>query len=209
MGVSLPATADAFFIMIVGEAISSPSATSLTAAYDLLSGACQHLPTILPSKEWLNLEESLTKIVKSSKTIQDQSLSLICLGILRALAVHGPKTHAVEVSNPASFFNGSKALKSLNLAILQAIWVSKPANHIARVDTLRSLTITTQVICAMPKDELQNWGISSEGQAAVKRLLSQCQDDNVHIDVRLMVCESAINFCKHANDHYFSSAPSS
>jgi hypothetical protein len=185
--VPLPSSAETFFVCVLKEATRTPSASNLTAAYDVLSGACQHLPQLLPSKEWTKLEDELVKIVKSSRTIQNQSLSILCLGILQALRGQQPDYQGRSNIVASSFFIGSKALKSLSLAILQAAWVTKTTHHISRVDVLRSLSITSSILKAMSRETLETWSRSPEGQGAISRLLSQCADSNLHVEVQLKV----------------------
>lgn len=182
--VALPASAELLFTVVVKDAVRDPSAEHLVTVYDLLSGACKHLPQVLPRHDWAKLQDGLIKIVKSTKTIQDQSLSLLCLGILHLLAQQA-QTGTGAPSDASAFFSGSKALKSLDLAALQAVWITKPTRDVVQDDMLRKLAIVQHVVEAVPSEVLRSWTASAQGQGAVSRLASQCQDPASAVHVRL------------------------
>jgi hypothetical protein len=175
------------FVTVLKDAMQNPSARSLGAAYALLSGACQHFPQILPKQEWLKLEAGLIEIVKSSRTIQDQALSLLCLGILRVLAEQQTDSRTESSSNASSFFTGSKCLKTLSLAILQAVWITKTTDNSLTTDILQNLDIVINIVCALPNEQIGSWTASAEGHAAISRLLTQAQNKGVHNAIRLKV----------------------
>ncbi|KIW07480.1 uncharacterized protein PV09_01447 [Verruconis gallopava] len=183
--VALPASVESFFIEIVSRAIQDPNAKTLVAAYDLLTGACQKLAEILPYNEWMTFEDGLIQIVKGSKTIQDQSLSLLCLGILKILGTSSLKSDNGADSEAAEFFKGNKASKSVNLAVLQAAWVTKTAHMVVKANVLRSLSIALSIVEHVPSSVLDAWMRTIEGQASILRLKSRSQDTSLHIDIRL------------------------
>jgi hypothetical protein len=127
------------------------------------------------------------RIVKCSRTIQDQSLSLLCLGILRIFAQDKFTPASNSNADVRAFFTGSKALKSLNLAVLQAAWITKAAHGISKVDVLRSLNIAFQIIDATPAGILERWRGASDGQRAISSLISQCLNSSTHADTSLKV----------------------
>jgi hypothetical protein len=182
--VALPTSAELLFVGVIKDAVRDPSAEHLAAAYDLLSGACKYLPQVLPRHDWVKLEDGLIKIVKSMKSIQDQSLSLLCLGILQLLAQQA-QIGAGGRPDASAFFSGTKALKSLDLAVLQAVWITKPTRDVAHNDMLRKLAIVQHVVEAMPSEALRSWTASAQGQGAVSRLASQFQDPASQVHVRL------------------------
>ena len=185
--VALPSSVEEFFVAIIKDAIRNPSPDTLATAYDLLSGACRTLPQILQQSDWTRLEEGLVTIVKNTRTIQDQSLSLLCLGLLELLAHDQKATRPQGRSDVSSFFIGSKSLKSLTLAVLQAVWTTKSARQFGHLEVIRSMDIVSRIVLAIPEDQLAHWSASSEGQAAIARLASQCQDSSMHVSVRIKV----------------------
>lgn len=208
--VALPASAELFFLYVVKRAVRDHTATSLSSVYDLLTGACKTLPGLLPQHDWHRLETELTTIVRSSKTIQDQSLSLLCLGVICALTTSSSTSEHDQASNGASqelcsFFTGSKAHKALSLASLQAAWTTKSACSQSRTDIHRSLDIVLDVFNAVGIESTTNWIETAEGKSAISRLVSRCQDKQLDINIRLKVTEASIvATCRLLTKHSFS-----
>jgi hypothetical protein len=199
--VPLPASAQPFFIRVVKAAIGCPSASSLWQVHALLTGACDSLPRILARDDWISLEEGLTHIVRSARSIQDQSMSLICFGIMYALAL----PYTVEVASNSEittihndvqlksdaaleFFSGSKAYKSLNLAALQVTWSCKPNVGIARDDALKLLDIALDIFRVIDQKILEQWSKSSEGQTNVRRMMGKLLETELDPEMQLQVC---------------------
>jgi hypothetical protein len=199
--VPLPASAQHFFIQAVKDAIRAPSATSLWRVYNLLTGACSGLPRVLPSEDWLSLEEELTKIVRSARTIQDHSMSLICFGIMYALAVPNATeaSSAIDITTDHNgiqfksdaaldFFSGAKAYKSLNLAALQVTWASKPNVGVPRKEALRLLDIALDIFRVVDQSLLKQWSESSDGQTNIRRITGKLLETDVDPEIQLQVC---------------------
>jgi hypothetical protein len=199
--VLLPASAEQFFVHVVKEAIGSPSALTLWRVHNLLTGACNILPRILPSESWISLEEELTHIVRSARSIQDQSMSLICFGIMYALAVPGAvdagsmveivtQHNDIQLKSDAAleFFAGNKAYKSLNLAALQVTWSCKPNVGITRNDALELLDIALNIFRVIDQKILEQWIKSSEGQTNVRRMISKLLETELDSEIQLQVC---------------------
>ncbi|QDS68346.1 hypothetical protein FKW77_010712 [Venturia effusa] len=195
ISVSLPASAEQFFVGVVDQAIRSPAATTLCRVYDLLTGACQALPQILPQDTWAQLEHGLVNIVGNAKTIQDQSVSLTCFGIIYALATaSGPsrgRTHSQPVHSELTsdlartFFSGRKAEKSLNLAALQAAWSCKASVGLSFNQVLRSLDIVSNIFSVVDAKVRSVWSKTNDGQANVSRLMSKAMEEGLDIELRI------------------------
>jgi hypothetical protein len=198
--VPLPASAQQFFVHVVKEAIGSPSASTLWPVHNLLTGACNSLPRILPNEIWISLEEELTHIVRSARSIQDQSMSLICFGIMYALAVPDAAevASAVDIATLHSdaqlkseaaleFFSGNKAYKSLNLAALQVTWSCKPNVGITRYNALKLLDIALDIFRVIDQKILQKWTKSNEGQTNVRRMMSKLLETELDPEIQLQV----------------------
>jgi hypothetical protein len=198
--IPLPASAQHFFIQIVKDAIRAPSSTSLWRVYDLLTGACNSLPRVLPSENWLLLEDELTHIVRSARTIQDHSMSLLCFGIIYTLAVPGAMEASsnfdiaalhndIQLKSYAAldFFSGAKAYKSLNLAALQVSWASKPNVGVTRGDALKLLDIALDIFRVVDQKLLKQWSESSEGQTNIRRIMSKLLETGLDPEIQLQV----------------------
>jgi hypothetical protein len=198
--IPLPASVEPFFILIVKEAIRSPSASTLWRVHELLNGACNSLPRVLPSENWISLEEELTHIVRSARTIQDQSMSLICFGIIYALATPdavGPLSTSesatmrsdIQLKSDAAldFFSGNKAYKSLNLAALQVTWACKPNVGMSRGDVLKLSDIALDIFRVVDRQILEHWSKSSEGQTNIRRIISKLLETGLDQEIQLQV----------------------
>jgi predicted nucleic acid-binding Zn-ribbon protein len=193
--VPLPASAEKFFICVVDQAIQSPSTTTLCRVYDLLTGACQGLPRILPQDTWAGLEHGLITIVGNARTIQDQSVSLTCLGVIYALAVPSGTLRGLTQSQVVhselttdiarAFFSGGKALKSLSLAALQAAWSCKPSSNFSFGEVLRSLDIVLNIFLVVGAKVRSAWSKSREGQSAISRLMSKATEEGLDLEFQM------------------------
>ncbi|KAK5013995.1 hypothetical protein LTR60_003580, partial [Cryomyces antarcticus] len=146
---ALPASGQTFFVHAFEKAAQSPSAATIERVYIMLDGACRGLPAILSRENLTRFEDHLFRILKTVNTVEDQSLSLLCLGIMTKMACATTSRASIararssddlddlspQSSNPPSpswrseaaqqFFTGAKAPKTMQLIVLRVIWACK------------------------------------------------------------------------------------
>lgn len=192
--VPLPASAEHFFVWVVDQAIKVPSATTLCRVYDLLTGACQGLPRILPQDTWAQLETGLTHTVRSHKNLQDQSVSLTCLGVIYALAVPPGTSHDLNQSQlvcselttdlARAYFSDGKAFKTLNVAALQAVYGCGSSAGFSFTQVLRSLGIALNIFSIVGAKVRSDWS-KSHGRDSISRLMGRAMGKGVDLEVQM------------------------
>ncbi|KAE9990054.1 hypothetical protein EG327_001906 [Venturia inaequalis] len=193
--VPLPASAEHFFVCVVKQAVKSPMATTICRVYDLLTGACQGLPRILPQDAWTQLQDGLMQIVGNTKRLRDQSISLTCLGVIYALAVPPGTLHGLTQSQLVqsdlttdlawSYFSGAKALKSLNLAVLQAMLSCKSSLGLSFTQVLRSLDISLNVSSVVDAKVRSEWSKTDDGKKNISHLMSTAMKDGLDLELQM------------------------
>jgi hypothetical protein len=134
-------------------------------------------------------------IVGNARTIQDQSVSLICLGVIHALAVpsgtlrgltQSQMLHSELTTDTArAFFSGGKAVKSLSLAALQAAWSCKSNTSLSFSEILRSLNIVLNIFLVVDAKVRSDWSKTSEGQSAISRLMSKVMEEGLDLELQM------------------------
>lgn len=131
-------------------------------------------------------------IVANARTIQDQSVSLTCLGLIHALAVPSGPMRGLTQSHIApselttdtarAFFSGGKAAKSLSLAALQAAWSCKSSVNLSSSQVLRSLDIVLNIFLAVDAKVRNDWSKTTENQSIISRLMSRAMEEGVDLE---------------------------
>lgn len=134
-------------------------------------------------------------IVGNAKTIQDQSVSLTCLGVIYALAVPSGTLRGLTQSQlvhselktdlARAFFSGGKAGKSLNLAALQAAWSCKSSVGLSFTQVLRSLDIVLNIFSVVEAKVRSAWSKTNEGQNNISRLMSKAMEEGLDLELQM------------------------
>lgn len=190
-GTSLPAAAQEFFLHITKAAIETPTLPAFWAVYTILSGACKNLPRLIPQSTVDRLQEDLSRIAKNGKTLHEQQLPVVCLGILaflvppsRSVSSHGQP----QVRSPASsFFSGTSAFRSMGLAALQALWNCKSSRVSSAEEAARILDISINIFNKIESDTREAWLKTDAGGVNTERIRKKCSEDDIHPQTRLKV----------------------
>ncbi|KAK5159645.1 hypothetical protein LTR04_004940 [Oleoguttula sp. CCFEE 6159] len=147
----------------------------------MLDGACRGLPAILSRENLTRFEDHLFRILKTVNTVEDQSLSLLCLGIMTKMACATTSRASIararssddlddlspQSSNPPSpswrseaaqqFFTGAKAPKTMQLIVLRVIWACKGNVGIQHSEAYTSVRLGNEILKAVDTDLRNDW----------------------------------------------------
>ncbi|TID17144.1 hypothetical protein E2P81_ATG09698 [Venturia nashicola] len=193
--VPLPASAEHFFVCIVKRAIKSPLATTICRVYDLLTGACQGLPSILPQDAWIQLQDELMHIVGNNKRLTDQSTSLACLGVISALAVpsgtlrrptQSQLAHSELTTDLAwSYFSSPRAFKSLKLAVLQASLSCRSSLGFSLTQASKRLDISLNLSSVVDPKVKSEWSRTDDGKNNIHQLMSMATKEGLDLELQM------------------------
>ncbi|KAK0267132.1 hypothetical protein LTR35_016519 [Friedmanniomyces endolithicus] len=179
---ALPATAQTLFLRLVQKAAHTPTAESLSPVFALLQGTSPLLVGLLSNETLSRLEEQLDTILRSnhsrtSHDAGDQLRTLHCLAIMHLIALPTDSERIYTNSmyetqdllastqmtstawTPAEmqkYFHGTKASKTIQLVVLQAMWACQ-AHSESFDDRLATLKLANFLMGAVPTDLKDAW----------------------------------------------------
>ncbi|KAK1084565.1 hypothetical protein LTR33_002586 [Friedmanniomyces endolithicus] len=179
---ALPATAQTLFLRLVQKAAHTPSAESLSPVFALLQGTSTLLVGLLSKETLSRLEEQLDTILRSnhsrtSHDAGDQLRTLHCLAIMHLIAWPADSERiytdsmyetqdllaSTQVTSTAwtpsemqKYFHGTKASKTIQLVVLQAMWACQ-AHMESFDDRLATLKLANFLMGAVPADLKDAW----------------------------------------------------
>ncbi|KAL2353796.1 hypothetical protein BJ546DRAFT_845710 [Cryomyces antarcticus] len=159
---ALPASGQTFFVHAFEKAAQSPSAATIERVYIMLDGACRGLPAILSRENLTRFEDHLFRILKTVNTVEDQSLSLLCLGIMTKMACATTSRASIARARWRSeaaqqFFTGAKAPKTMQLIVLRVIWACKGNVGIQHSEAYTSVRLGNEILKAVDTDLRNDW----------------------------------------------------
>jgi predicted nucleic acid-binding Zn-ribbon protein len=188
--VALPATAQDFLIQLFDRAATQPNAVTVQQIHRLVYGACKPILGILSPGVLAHLEEYIFSILKSSSGVEDQSLGMYCLAIMRMIlekfqtevgndAMWPTFDHSVDSSNSQwtpdaikQFFHGNKTHKTMQLLVLRVIWACRPESADPTGQGLTSVTLVNQILAGVSQAAVIEW--SHKNAVIVRKLQEKC-----------------------------------
>ncbi|KAK6003096.1 hypothetical protein QM012_000941 [Aureobasidium pullulans] len=188
--VALPATAQNFLLQLFELAATQPNAATVQQIHRLVYGACQPILGVLSPGVLAHLEEFIFSILKSSSGVEDQSLGMYCLAIMRMIlekfqtevesdAMWPTFDHSVDSSNSQwtpdaikQFFHGNKTHKTMQLLVLRVIWACRPESADPTGQGLTSVTLVNQILAGVSRSAVIDW--STKNAVIVRKLQEKC-----------------------------------
>jgi predicted nucleic acid-binding Zn-ribbon protein len=188
--VALPATAQNFLLLLFDRAATQPNAATVQQIHRLVYGACEPILGILSPGVLAHLEEYIFSILKSSSGVEDQSLGMYCLAIMRMIlekfqtevgndAMWPTFDHSVDSSNSQwtpdaikQFFHGNKTHKTMQLLVLRVIWACRPESADPTGQGLTSVTLVNQILAGVSQAAVIDW--SHKNAVIVRKLQEKC-----------------------------------
>lgn len=176
---SLPASAQSFFLRVFERATQSPDVSVLQPVYSMLNGACRKLLGILPAEVRQQFDRELCHILSSNGTGQNSMLLLWCFGIV-ILAEHpeefsesqdiglqrptptaATEKHWKTASGRKLFGSPSGLYKTINLTYLSVIWAIKGDVGVSDAEAIEGIRIAVRTLRFVDREARENWPNSS------------------------------------------------
>ncbi|KAI4731286.1 hypothetical protein E4T49_00889 [Aureobasidium sp. EXF-10728] len=188
--VALPATAQNFLLQLFDRAATQPNAVIVQQIHRLVYGACKPILGVLSPGVLAHLEEYIFSILKSSSGVEDQSLGMYCLAIMRMIlekfqtevgndAMWPTFENSVDSSNSQwtpdaikQFFHGNKTHKTMQLLVLRVIWACRPESADPTGQGLTSVTLVNQILAGVSQSAVIEW--SHKNAVIVRKLQEKC-----------------------------------
>ncbi|KAI5201366.1 hypothetical protein E4T39_05197 [Aureobasidium subglaciale] len=188
--VALPATAQTFLLQMFERAANQPNATTVRHIHRLVYGACKPILGVLSPGVLAHLEEYIFSILKSSSGVEDQSLGMYCLAIMRMILekfqtevgsddIWPTFDHPADSSNSQwtpdaikQFFHGNKTHKTMQLLVLRVIWACRPESADPTEQGLTSVTLVNQILAGVSQSAVIEW--SHKNVVIVRKLQEKC-----------------------------------
>ncbi|KAF2132227.1 hypothetical protein P153DRAFT_383117 [Dothidotthia symphoricarpi CBS 119687] len=179
--VSLPTSAQSFFLRVFEKATQKPDLSTLKPVYCMLNGACRQLLGLLPTETRQQFDRELCHILSSNGTGQNSMLLLWCFGIV-LLAEHPENVGALQnlrssfdqpVSTPhleqqwktasgRKLFGSTSGLyKTINLTYLSVIWAAKGDVGVTDAEAIEGIRIAVRTLWFVDRDIREGWPKSS------------------------------------------------
>jgi predicted nucleic acid-binding Zn-ribbon protein len=201
--VALPATAQNFMLQLFDRAATHPNATIVQQIHRLVYGACKPVLGVLSPGVLAHLEEYIFSILKSSSGVEDQSLGMYCLAIMRMILekfqtelgrddIWPTFDHSVNSTNSQwtpdaikQFFHGNKTHKTMQLLVLRVIWACRPESADPTEQGLTSVTLVNQILVGVSQSAVLEWSLKNS--AIVRKLQEKCLVPDMHPALRFQV----------------------
>ncbi|KAI5211868.1 hypothetical protein AUEXF2481DRAFT_26781 [Aureobasidium subglaciale EXF-2481] len=188
--VALPATSQNFLLQLFDRAATQPNATTVRQIHHLVYGACKPILGVLSPGVLAHLEEYIFSILKSSSGVEDQSLGMYCLAIMRMIlekfqtevgsdGIWPTFDHPADSSNSQwtpdaikQFFHGNKTHKTMQLLVLRVIWACRPESADPTEQGLTSVTLVNQILAGVSQSAAIEW--SHKNVVIVRKLQEKC-----------------------------------
>ncbi|KAF2643460.1 hypothetical protein P280DRAFT_422344, partial [Massarina eburnea CBS 473.64] len=181
--VPLPASAQAFFLQVSERALAADSLdeNEMRSVYYMLNGACRGLLSLLPYLTKLAFEEKLCRIISSDLKAEDCMLRLWCFGII-ILVEHpealGNGNPPVSVALKWQSKAGKKIFekdvsKTLQIACLDVMWITKEHVDIKDTEALESIRIASRTLQLVEQNKRDGWATSAKHASQILTRLSE------------------------------------
>lgn len=201
--IALPSHAQTLLVALFERAVTHPVASNIRPIYQVVNGACRDLIGILPFEVLSRLEQHLFTILSAPTGVEDQSLGLYCLAIMRIISEQfnsdTPSTHEDlwATSNLSSadshsekwnsdaithFFQGRKTHKTMQLVALRVVFACRPGSDEANAEALTSVILANEVIIAVAESVRAEW--CNKNPNIIRKLQEKCVVGNLIPDLR-------------------------
>lgn len=183
--IPLPATAQTLLVQLFQEAAASPRRNTISCVHSLLSGGCKPLLGLLSTDVLKQFEEHVFTILRDATNVEQQSLGLYCLSIMRLLVEgSGSKRDSMR-----SFFYGVKAHKTLQLVVLRVIWTCKSDDLEASDEILTSIRLALHVLGGVERSVRLDW--CGRNTSIVRKLFEKSLNNGLSAIIKFQVGASS------------------
>ncbi|GAM90360.1 hypothetical protein ANO11243_084030 [Dothideomycetidae sp. 11243] len=154
----------------------------------LLSGGCNPIIHILSADTLQGFERAVFKVLRDASSVEQQSLGLYCLSIMKALLEAGEVRDGAQRwdrSAMMSFFCGSRAAKTVQLAVLHSVWSCSESRAADINEVCETLLVTASVLSAVPLATRLDW--CRDNDKILHKLYSKFLAKDVSNEVKFMV----------------------
>lgn len=185
--VPLPASTQILLIRISERAASRPDVDSVNLLNNLLKGACRPLIGSFSADTLRRFEANVFKILREASDVEQQSLGLVCLSIMRILlsGVNSSNTRSWTGEAMNAFFTGPKAHKTMQLVVLQVVWSCSPQAPVDIGRSLRNVSTAIDVLEAINGCTRTDW--CDKNASIVRKLLEKATAPGLAVELRLHV----------------------
>lgn len=201
--VALPATSQDFLLQLFDRAAAQPHASTVQQLHQLVYGACKPILGVLSPSVLSRLEEYIFSILKSSSGVEDQSLGMYCLAIMRMILekfqtevgsdeMWPTFDHSADSTNSQwtpdaikQFFHGNKTHKTMQLLVLRVIWACRPESADPTGQGLTSVNLVNQILAGVSQSAVADW--SHKNSIIVRKLQEKCLVPDMNSALRFQV----------------------
>lgn len=207
--VSLPASAQDFFLRVFDKANRAPDVQKIKPVYSMLRGACRGLLTLTSSEARAAFDEKLCHILTSREVIENSMMLLWCVGIV--ILVEHPNVVELTVA-PIPFsasdsqsqdppqkrpktaagrivFGSTKALyRTINLTHLSVVWALKGNVGVSNDEAIEGIRIAIQAMLFIDPEMRERWrDLGTRERANFSRLPAKIQQKDIDPTAQLQV----------------------
>ncbi|KAK8155981.1 hypothetical protein IWX90DRAFT_55287 [Phyllosticta citrichinensis] len=195
--ISLPSSAQDFFIQLFEKAVHCTSEENVSNVYTLLDGSCRDLLSLLPEEFLDHFEERSYRFLKekgtTGKELESYRMQILYLGILATLLE--PRARRSQHSDPSSqasrsssssrsirngsmeeivrVFKGSAAHSTVNWITTMVLRICATGARDFDDAALRSLKIAIEVLMVIPSEVRQSYVEHKESSKFVGKLIEK------------------------------------
>lgn len=185
--VPLPASTQILLIKVSERAASRPDVASVNLLNILLKGACRPLIGSFSADTLRRFEANVFKILREASDVDQQSLGLVCLSIMRILLSGMNSSDIRSWTGEAMnvFFTGPKAHKTMQLVVLQMVWSCSPQAPVDIGRSTKNVSTAIDVLEAINGRTRTDW--CDKNASIIRKLLEKATAPGLAVELRLHV----------------------
>jgi hypothetical protein len=202
---TLPASAQLFFLRVFEEATQSPEIAALRPTYAMLDGACRGIMNTLSPQIRHSFDKELCKILQSKYSAQNSILLLWCFGVIilveypdevgRKFTLPSNPSDRVSPERKCKTVAGQKVFgstgslhKTINLIYLSVVSASMSAVGVSDNEAIEVIKIASRTMQLIDRELREAWPNSSTlAQQTFRRLPDKILQQGINSGVQLQV----------------------
>lgn len=184
----LPAAAQTLLLKLFDAASSKLDADLLYKVHRLLNGGCEPILSIISTNALEVFEREVFGILRDASSNEQQSLGIHCLAIMKSLLGNSrsPNRNRKHSSSAiASFFSGNRALKTVQLLVLEVIRSCGNDQTQTFKTTSQNVEMAVVVLSAVDRQSRDDW--CAQNPRVVQKLLSKSLGSGLKPTIRAQV----------------------
>ncbi|PGH26669.1 hypothetical protein AJ80_01615 [Polytolypa hystricis UAMH7299] len=156
-----PARLPAFISSLIQHMVEQPCAETISPLHQVMTGISGNQLEILPEETLSKFQSECTQVLRN---MNDHVGNLLCLAIFAKISTTarkkteaGPPVQGKWMQSICQFFDATRGVKTLDLAVLRAILACSASSNFSLQERIQCIELATEVCSAVDPAQRQEW----------------------------------------------------